>query len=168
MLHKSISHSIQVNRLSPEARLLFTWMIPHADDEGRIKGEADYIKAVVVPMTDWSFEQIEKYLEEIANSKLINRWRVDEDWFIEFVKWTNYQHIRPERFKDSVLPSYSKKNDTQLATNRQPSDNHLSTQSSQVESSEVESSVVEESAERNISNKSFADLYKKIRIEKKI
>ena len=41
MLHKSISHSIQVNRLSPEARLLFTWMIPHADDEGRIKGEAD-------------------------------------------------------------------------------------------------------------------------------
>lgn len=57
MIHKKISASTQVNRLTLPARLLFSWMIPHADDEGRIKGEPEYIKAVVVPMTRWSFKK---------------------------------------------------------------------------------------------------------------
>jgi len=58
MLHKKISVSVQINKLTLPARLLFTWMIPHADDEGKLKGDIEFIKAMVVPMTIWSFKKI--------------------------------------------------------------------------------------------------------------
>ena len=54
MLHKKISISLQVNSLPLPAKLLFTWLIAHTDDEGRILGSPKYIKATVVPMTNWS------------------------------------------------------------------------------------------------------------------
>src|SRR3990167_3598798 len=104
MLHRSISTSSQVNRLSLPARLLFTWMIPHADDEGRLKGSAEYIKASVVPMTNWTFKRIKSYLEEIKSSGLIHYWQQNNEWFIEFAKWRQYQQIRKDRFEYSNLP----------------------------------------------------------------
>lgn len=64
MLHKKISVSIQVNNLSLPAKLLFTWLISHADDEGRLKGDILYVKATVVPMTNWSKSKVKSYLEE--------------------------------------------------------------------------------------------------------
>src|SRR3989338_4580844 len=91
MLHKSISVSTQVNKLSLPAKLLFTWMIPHTDDEGRMKGEPEYIKAIVVPMVRWTFNKIKTYLNEIKNQGLIYYWEQNNEWFIELVKWNIYQ-----------------------------------------------------------------------------
>ena len=71
MLHNKISTLLQVNRLSLPAKLLFTWMIAHADDEGRLRGEPEYIKATVVPMTKWSFKLISVYIKEMVNQQLI-------------------------------------------------------------------------------------------------
>lgn len=138
MLHKKISTSTQVNRLSLYARLLFTWMIAHADDEGRLKGEPEYIRATVVPMTTWSFKKIKIYLDEIKNAGLIYYWEVDNEWFIEFVKWSEYQQIRKDRFERSKLPSFIKENDNQSSTKEQPADNQGTPQSNISESNSVE------------------------------
>ncbi len=134
MLHKKVSLSVQVNRLSLPARLLFTWMIPHADDEGRLKGDPEYIKATVVPMTKWSFTLIKKYLLEIENQRLISYWEEDGERVIEFIKWDNHQQIRKDRFEKSSLPSFNKEDDNQLDTNDQPSDNYLLPESNKVKS----------------------------------
>ncbi len=108
MLHKKISVSLQVNRLTLPARLLFTWMIPHADDEGRLNGDPEFIRAMVVPMTKWSFKKIKEYLEEIKNKGLIYYWQENDEWFIEFIKWKQHQYIQKDRFKSSDLPSFHK------------------------------------------------------------
>ena len=49
MIDKKISVSEQVANLPIEAQLLFTWMIPHADDVGLLPYSARTIKALVIP-----------------------------------------------------------------------------------------------------------------------
>lgn len=122
MIHTKISRSLQVQNMSLEAQLLFTWMIPHADDAGRIRGEANYIRATVVPLKDWTTEQVEKYLIEIQKEKLIYRWQQDGMWIVEVVKWTQHQRLRKDRLKSSELPQFPNR-DVPLTTNWQPEDN---------------------------------------------
>lgn len=138
MLHKKISVSTQVNKLSLPARLLFTWMIAHADDEGKLKGDPEYVKAIVVPMTKWSFKLIRSYLEEVENQGLIYYWQENNEWFIEFVKWFDHQTLRKDRFIPSSLPSFNKKSDNQLATKLQSDDNRETPQSNISESNRIE------------------------------
>ncbi len=138
MLHKKISISTQVNRLSLPARLLYTWLIPHADDEGRLKGEPEYIKATVVPMTKWSFKNVGSYLNEIKQQRLIHYWEINNEWFIEFIKWNEYQKIRKDRLDPSKLPSFLDSKDNQLADNGQPQINHLTPEDNITESNKVE------------------------------
>ena len=134
MLHKKISISEDVNKLSLSARLLFTWIIAHADDEGRLKGDATYIKAVVVPYTKWSRKLIESYLYQMKNTGLIYYWQNNNQQYIELCKWTDYQSIRKDRFEPSKLPSYK---DNKLSTKEQPDDNQKDTQSNISELSPV-------------------------------
>lgn len=134
MLHKKISVSLQVNRLTLPARLLFTWMIPHADDEGRMKGDPESIRATVVPMVKWSFKKIREYLEEIKDRQLIYYWQENNEWLIEFVKWNEHQTIRKDRFISSNLPSYPKIGNNQTTPICQPSDNQETTQANEIES----------------------------------
>jgi len=134
MLHKKISVSLQVNRLTLPARLLFTWMIPHTDDEGRMKGDPEFIKATVVPMVKWSFKKIREHLEEIKDKGLIYYWQENNEWFIEFVKWNEHQTIRKDRLIPSNLPSYPKKNANQVVNSCQPTDNQETTQANGIES----------------------------------
>lgn len=119
MLHKIISISLQVNKLSLPARLLFTWMIAHADDDGRMHGEPEYIKATVVPMTKWSFKKIRAYLEEISKAGLIFWWSnpQNNEWFVEFINWKKYQQIKSDRYKPSDLPSFNKESGNTMEPN---------------------------------------------------
>jgi len=103
MVAKSISISEQVNNMSDFAKLLFTWMIPHADDWGMIKGSAKVIKALVVPLTDHSTADVEKALQEIADSELIFWFENEGDQYIEFCKWDGYQSGLHKRTKPNYV-----------------------------------------------------------------
>ncbi len=118
MLHNKISTSLQVNKLSPPAQLLFTWMIAHADDDGRMRGEAESIKGTVVPLKKWSFKKIKHYLEEMHDAGLIYWWPnlKTEEWFVEFINWGKYQQIKSDRYKPSDLPSLTNNNGSNLET----------------------------------------------------
>jgi len=116
MLHKKISVSVQVNKLTLPAKLLFTWMIPHADDVGKLKGDIEFIKAMVAPMTKWSFKKIKGYLMVMKDQELIYYWQENDEWFIEFTKWKEHQYIQKDRFKSSDLPSFHKEVDNKLDT----------------------------------------------------
>ncbi len=153
MLHKKISVSSQVNKLSTPAELLFSWAFSHADDDGRLKGDPESVKATVVPMKKWSVRLIKKYLEEMVKAGLIHYWSVDNEWFIEFVKWREHQQIRKDRYIPSLLPSFSDSNDNRLTTNLQPSTNKMTTQYNSVESSEIELNKRESSSSETIADK---------------
>ncbi len=156
MLHKKISVSTQVNKLSLSAKLLFTWLIPHADDDGRLKGDPEYIKAMVVPMTKWSFKKVEQCLKEINDIGLIFWWTdtITHEKFIEFIKWNDYQTIRKDRYIKSNLPLFKANNDIHGTTKDQPLDDQQPTQSN---TSELNLRKVNKSESNAIKNEFIAD-----------
>lgn len=124
LLHKKISASVQVDRLSINAKLLFTWALAHADDDGRLKGDPKYIKAIVVPMLEWSSDQVKEYLEEIKKIGLIDWWKAEDDeMYIQFIKWTDHQKIRKNRYHPSELPTSLNTIVQPKSTKGQPDDN---------------------------------------------
>lgn len=149
MLHAKISTSLQVDNLSEPAQLLFTWMISHADDEGRLKGDAKSVKAVVIPMKHWSIKKVENCLEAIKNEGLIYRWQENNEWFIEFVKWTDHQYIQKDRFKASTLPKYNQESGHTLDTERIQTGNNSSPQAKVNKVKEKEIKQSEENTSEN-------------------
>ena len=134
MLHKKISTSQDVNKLSLPAKLLFTWMIAHADDEGRMKGDPSWIEVTVVPWTRWSGKNISLYLNEMKDIGLIYYWQIKNEWYIEFPKWKDYQQIRKDRFEPSKLPSFGHQESNPVTTVWQPDDNQATPQCNESES----------------------------------
>lgn len=110
MLHNKICRSGDVNKLPIAGRLLFTWLFSNADDDGRMKGDPDYVKVTVVPYTNWSNKTILSYLNQMKDIGLIYYWKVDDQWYIEFPKWKEHQYIQKDRYHPSLLPSYKKDN----------------------------------------------------------
>jgi len=152
MLHKAISLSEQVNNLSLPAQLLFTWLIPHADDEGRLKGNPKYIKALVVPYHhEWTSEEIESFLQEIEQQGLIYSWEADGKQYIEFPTWKRYQYIAKDRFHESELPFYKEGVDNP-STPRTQSVAKMTSQANVVESNieEINKSEIKNNSKRDI------------------
>lgn len=106
MIHNKISRSEQVNNLSVEAALLFTWMITHADDEGKLKGSSASVRATVFPMKELKNEDVEKLLQEIVDQDLIYRWSDEHGTYIEFPTWFKHQTLQKDRTKESLILSY--------------------------------------------------------------
>ena len=78
MISKAISLDEKVNALSDDtARLLFTWLIPHLDCEGRQHGDAQTIKSIVFPRRSISTRKVEKYLKEIEKQELVLQYSVN-------------------------------------------------------------------------------------------
>lgn len=154
MLHKTISISEQVNNLSIEAQLLFTWLIPHADDEGRLKGNPKHVKVMVVPSHQWTPEEIQHLLEEIKEQGLIYYWEKSGQRYIEFPSWKTFQYIAKDRFHKSELPSY-KENVDNPSTSRTQSVAKLITQANVTEANEEK---IKKSEANSIADKSIKSL----------
>jgi len=120
MLHKKICTSEDVNKLPVQARLLFSWLITAADDDGRLKGEPPFIKVEVVPYTNWSPKLISTYLNQMKDIGLIYYWQLNGHWYIEFPKWKEHQYIAKDRYHPSLLPSYGEFNKSLYTTRIQP------------------------------------------------
>ncbi len=92
MLSKVISVSEKVNTL-PDIfdMLLFTWMIPHTDDYGRLPGSPAKVKALVVPMLDRSINDIQNSIERLANKNLIVLYESNGEKAIQIVDFEKHQ-----------------------------------------------------------------------------
>ena len=104
MISKSISISEKVNML-PDVfdMLLFTWIIPHTDDFGRLTGSPAKVKALVVPMLDKSIRDIERSLQNLHDAGLIIWYQVDKDRYIQVVNFDGHQQGLHKRTR-SKLP----------------------------------------------------------------
>lgn len=106
MLSKGISLDEKVDALSNDtARLLFTWMVPHLDVEGRMYGDARLFKSIVAPRRNYSVKRVEKVLIEMEKLGLIKRYSVDGNQYLFAPKFEKHQiGLRKEREQQSQIP----------------------------------------------------------------
>lgn len=77
-LRTSISLDTRVNQLARTAGdfpvLLFTWMIPHANDDATISGDPEVVKMLVLPGLEKSVEDVAAALDAIDAAGLLEKW----------------------------------------------------------------------------------------------
>ncbi len=107
MLKKAISTSRKLADLDTDsARLLYTWLIPFLDVEGRYFGEPDIIKGSIVPrIKDFTIEKVKECLVDIQRVKLILWYEVDGDKYLQFICFGKHQNINRDREAKSSIPS---------------------------------------------------------------
>jgi len=105
MISRAISTSEKVHRIDWKARLLYTWMILHCDDEGRIEGSPITIKGLVFPIADCTIQDIEKWLAEMQKVGLIVWYKAKGKRYIQVKKWDDFQTFHGIRKTPSIMPS---------------------------------------------------------------
>jgi len=105
MIYWKISYCKQLARCSLLAQLLFTWLIPNADDLGRLEGDPEIIKGMIFPYHQKiTPKQIEEALKELNQEGLIIWYMVGENWYIQIPNFTLYQKLRKDREYSSDYP----------------------------------------------------------------
>ncbi len=103
MLKNSISLNERVNGLSLHSALLYTWMITHADDFGRMHGSAKRVRATVVPMRDdFPSDKVESCLREMQACGLLQRYEIQGEIYICFPSWDEHQTGLHKRTKSKI------------------------------------------------------------------
>lgn len=112
IISKKISLNKIVNeRLSSDTcRLAFTWTITHLDRDGRIHGEPSVLRSTVFPRRkDITDEQMENYIREWAENKLVLWYEAEGEKWLQFSKFRlNQPNLRYERETPSTIPSSEK------------------------------------------------------------
>lgn len=96
MLDKKISVSEQVADISLEAQICFTWSLPHADDVGLLPHSLRTLKALIVPMQDWTLEEFTSYWNEITDKQLIIAFEYQGTLFWKVAKFFKFQTLRKD------------------------------------------------------------------------
>jgi len=106
MISKQISLDEKVDALSDDtARLLFTWMIPHLDCEGRMYGEARVFRSIVAPRRNYSVQKVEKVLTELEQTGLIERYSLNGNAYISVPNFEKHQTgLRKDKESQSQIP----------------------------------------------------------------
>lgn len=99
MVSKVISLSEKVNSLSLFGRLLYTWMIPHADDFGRLPGSPAKIKHMVVPFADETVKDVERELADMHRIGIIIWYEIGGERFVQVVNFEDHQQGLHKRTK---------------------------------------------------------------------
>ncbi|OGC36386.1 hypothetical protein A3J90_08405 [candidate division WOR-1 bacterium RIFOXYC2_FULL_37_10] len=112
MLSKIISISEKINSISDFAKLLFTWMIPHSDDFGRMDGTPKKVKALVMPLSKHPIKKFEIALGEMASSGVIYWYTTyNNEVYLQIFNFEDHQTGLDRRTKSKFpdLPSEEEK-----------------------------------------------------------
>lgn len=105
MIHKAISTSKKLSKVSAKAALLYTWMIPFLDDFGCYHADTYILKRFVVPYRDdFSPRVIEKCLQELECEGLINLYEVEGYKYLELLQFDRFQTLKNDRKMTAEVP----------------------------------------------------------------
>lgn len=145
MLSKSISTSKKLSKVDLLDALVFTWLIPHCDDFGRMDADPAMVKGIVLPVRSETVEQIAISLKNLNNIGLIKIYNVNGEEFLEIEKWEEHQTFKTDRGRMIKYPFPE-----QDGNHRIPNGNHRIPLSNEVKLSEVKSSTKNGAAHKNI------------------
>jgi hypothetical protein len=99
MLKRNISESRRLADLKTDsARLLWTWIIPFLDSEGRFYASPDMIKGKIVPrISTFTLKNIPIYIEDMARIGLITLYQIDGEKLLQYRNFDIFQKIQKER-----------------------------------------------------------------------
>ena len=124
MIDPTIWEDENFGKLSPRAQILFIGLFSNADDEGRIRGNALYLRSTVFMYADLSLGEVTKIRDEVlATMRHVKLYTFDDKEFLYFDNWNKYQKQREDRLQPSNLPNPS---DNQMSTKCQPNVSHMS------------------------------------------
>lgn len=106
-ISKEITIDKKVNSLSsPWSMLAFTWLLTHADREGRTYGDPIIVRSMIFPrQTSVTIEEMEQYIREWNNVGLVNWYEVDGEMYIEFPNFSRHQvGLRKDKEPISLIP----------------------------------------------------------------
>jgi len=98
-LSKSLSVSKKFNQKLPGIsgkrlefhQLLYTMLVPHTDDYGRMQGDPWTVRSLVLPHSKRTEKEYGDALKSLHDSGLISWYTVDEDLFIEITDFDEHQ-----------------------------------------------------------------------------
>ena len=103
MIDKKISVSEQVNNMPLEAQLIFTWMIPHADDVGLLPRSHRTIKAIVIPLVEMTMDRFDELMEAIKTQDLIEIFSYNGQEFYRLKQFFRFQILKKDRNPQTIL-----------------------------------------------------------------
>lgn len=106
-ISKDVCKDKKVNNLrDPWAMLGFTWLITHADVEGRTDGDPELVKSLIFPrQREISVEDVERFIRQWVDAGMIDWYEVDGEKFIQFLNFEKHQvGIRRDKEPVSNIP----------------------------------------------------------------
>ena len=95
----------KVGLMPVEARLLFMGLISNADDTGRLPGNALLVKSMIFPYDNYTINKIDEWLKLLCQQKIIIRYKVDSQTYIQVVNFLKHQTIN--RPTTSKIPAFT-------------------------------------------------------------
>jgi len=112
MLKKVISESKSLGNLkSDSARLLYTWLIPFLDVEGRHAADPEIIKGHVFPkVKSMTIRKISSLLSDLSAAGLIVLYGSNGETYLQLVKFQDHQKLDPNKEGKSKIPAPTEEN----------------------------------------------------------
>lgn len=106
MLKRAVSDSRRLSELKTDsARLLWTWILPYLDIEGRFFADPDIIKGKVVPrLKTFTPANVFEYLKDMNRVGLITLYEHDGEKYMQFRNFREFQNLRENREGKSKIP----------------------------------------------------------------
>lgn len=107
MIKRVISNSRRLSECSSDSvRLLYTWLIPFLDVNGRYSADPAVVRGNVVPrLKGFTEEKISNYLAELHEKELITIYEVDGDRYFHLRKFFDHQsYLRPDKEAKPTIP----------------------------------------------------------------
>src|SRR6185312_1005274 len=115
--------SESLGRVSRDARLLFFMLFTIADDEGRARGNSRMLASLLFPYDDDAPKHIPEWLMELEREKCVLMYHIDENIYLQIVKWADHQKIdHPTKSKLPAPPEPKKPRERKVKP-REPSRN---------------------------------------------
>lgn len=116
MIYAQLAENQDFASMSDKAQKTYIFLIVLADDDGRLKGDSDWLRIKIFPYDPKiKKENMQSFLKEIVKARLIVWYKAEEKYFIQHPNWTKFQILRADRKKDSDIPQPS---GNQVATKR--------------------------------------------------
>lgn len=99
IIKESICTSPNLDKLSPQAEILFYRLIVNCDDYGRFEDDDKIIRSRCFPrkIDNISDKDIRNWIIEIQQAQLVRLYSVDSRRFLQFNTWEHHQQIRAKR-----------------------------------------------------------------------
>ena len=116
MIYAQLAENKNFAMMSDKAQKTFIFLIVLADDEGRVKGDTEWLRIKIFPY-DQKVTQIhmKEFVKEIVKAHLITWYKVENNYFIQHPNWEKYQILRADRIRDFDIPPPT---DNQVSTKR--------------------------------------------------